>query len=384
MANDLTAVIPQILAQGLMALRKATVMPSLINANYGRDAASKGSTIDVPIPASIAARAVAPASVPVASPDITPTSVSIALNKWYEAPFHLTDKDMMDAFEGTIPMQVSSAVKSLAEQVNSDIMALYADIYGFTGTPGTTPFASTTAAATAARKLLNNQLAPLDPRYFVVDPDAEANALGLSAFSDASFSGDASAIRDGQINRKLGFMFAMDQQVPSHTNGTLTDGTAHRALVNGAPTLGDKTADFDATSLSGTVTAGSVFSVAGDDQTYVVTAAATASGNAITLAFEPGVQVVWADNAQMTLKGTASETYANNLAFHRDAFAIASRPLADSANGLGSIIQSAVDPVSGLSLRLEVSRQHKQTNWSFDILYGVKTIRRELAARVAG
>jgi len=352
-----------------MALRNMNVMPRLVNSNYGRDAASKGSSIDVPLPASVAARTVAPGVTPVASPDITPTKTTITLDKWYEAPFYLTDKDMMEAMDGTIPMQVSSAVSSLADQVNSDIFALYKDVYGYVGTAATTPFGSDTSDATAARKTLNNQKAPLNPRYFVIDPDAEANALDLRAFQDASFSGSAAAIQEGQINRKLGFAWAMDQQVPTHTNS----GGAGWLVNSASVAVGDSSVAIDTG--SGDPAAGDVFTVAGDTQTYVVS---SYSGG--TLSFAPNAKVAWADNAALTFKAT----HVSNLAFHRDAFAFASRPLNDSANGLGSIIQSAVDPVSGIALRLEVSRQHKQTNWSFDILYGVKTIRPELATRVAG
>ncbi|WP_418715357.1 P22 phage major capsid protein family protein [Bilophila wadsworthia] len=191
------------------------------------------------------------------------------------------------------------------------LLGLGRKFYGMVGTPGTTPF-STVVDATNARKVLNRQLAPVNDRRIVLDPDAEAAALGLSGFADVSKSGDARPIIDGTIGRKYGFDWAMDQQVPSFEASVMTEGAL---TVNGAN--------------------------------------------------EAGAQVV-------------------SLAFHRDAIAFATRPLMDSANGLGNLTQSAVDPVSGLSLRLEVSREHKRTRFSYDILYGADVVRRELGCRIAG
>lgn len=240
-----------------------------------------------------------------------------------------------------------------------------------------------TTDVTAMRKVLNKQLAPPGDRRVVIDPDAEANALDLRAFQDSSWRGDTAGIIEGQINRKFGFDWFMDQLVPTHTTGTLSNGSTHTAKVNDASyTVGESTVDIDETTLTGTVVEGDVFTVAGDNQTYTVTADATAAANALAgMAFTPPSKVAWANEAVVTFQ----DSHVVNLGFHRDAFAFASRPLEDVNNAnLGSLIQSATDPVSGLSLRLEVSRQHKRINWSFDILYGAKLVRPELATRLAG
>ena len=142
MANTLTNVIPQILAQGLLELRQQAIMPRLVNTDYSRDAAEKGDTVDIPLPVSITAGAVTAAATPPSTTDITPTKVSIPLDQWYEAPFHLSDKDIAEAMEGIVPMEVSSAITALAENVNAAVLALYKDIYSVSGTFGTTPFFS--------------------------------------------------------------------------------------------------------------------------------------------------------------------------------------------------------------------------------------------------
>ncbi len=376
--NTLTNVVPQILAQGLLALRGKCIMPRLVNNDYSAEAAQKGNTIDVPIPSAIAVQDVAPSNVYPDDAGVSPTTVAIALDKWKEAPFFLTDKEIQEAIDGTLPMQASEAIKALGRQVNSDLFASYSDgvigIYTAVGTAATTPFSSDTQAARDARKWLNTLQAPEDDRRMVLDVDAEANALGLSALADASAKGDPNALKEGTIGRVLGFDWHYDQQVPTHTTGL-----AGTVLVDQADVaIGDTLVHFDGITTIATV--GDVFTVAGDTQQYTVVVAGALSTNDGDMTVHPPVKVAWDDSAALTIVAS----HVVNLAFHRDAFAFATRPLEVPGDGMGSIIRSAVDPVSGLTLRLEVSRQHKRTRWSFDILYGCKLVRAELAARVMG
>ena len=212
--NDLSKVVDKLLAQGLLALRGTCVMPRLVNSDYSNLAAQQGASIDVPIPSAIKAQAVTPGATSQDTGDISPVSATIKLDRWMEAPFYLTDKDLMEANRGVIPMQASEAVKAIANDVNATLLGLGRKFYGMVGTPGTTPF-STVVDATNARKVLNRQLAPVNDRRIVLDPDAEAAALGLSGFADVSKSGDARPIIDGTIGRKYGFDWAMDQQGPT-------------------------------------------------------------------------------------------------------------------------------------------------------------------------
>jgi len=376
--NTLTSVVPTLLAQGMMALRENSVMPRLVNTNFENLAAEKMTTINVPVPSAIAIVQVAPSYVAPDDAAVVPTSVPITLDQWWEAPFFLSDKDIMESFNGIIPMQASEAIKTIANKIDSAILALGAQAYGVAGTAGVTPFASDLSEITEARKVLNNQLAPLDDRRFVINADAEANALGLRAFQDMSFSGSAQGIVEGKINRKLGFDWYMDQNIPSHTAGTVA--TSWIAKTSTAQAINLKTI---VTTTGGTAAmlAGDVITFSGQTQTYVLTAAASRSGGGdMSISIEPGLKVALAGDETITIKAT----HVVNLAFHRDAFAFASRPLADNIDGLGNIIKSAVDPVSGLALRLEVSRQHKRTRFSYDVLYGLACVRPALACRVLG
>jgi hypothetical protein len=380
-ANSLTNVIPQLLAQGLMALRQQSIMPRLVNRSYDSMAAQSGSTIDIPIPSAITANAVTPGTTSQAVTDLSPTKATITLNQWYEAAFNLTDEELKNVEENNLmPMQASEAIKSLANNVDTYIMNLASSatngISQNGGTAGTTPFASNLDAYLAARKELNNSAAPMDDRYCVINADAEAEALSLEAFQNAAWRGDTDGIIRGQIGQKLGATWVVDQNVQTHINA---NGTPTGFLVNNGSgySAGDTTMTIDTGSNNPAV--GDIFTVAGDTVSHIVTAAT--GGTSVT--FTPGLGAAVVNNAALTFTASAA-AFTRNLLFHRDAFAFASRPLEDGMMVGGDNVMSNVDPVSGLSLRVEVTREFKQTRVSYDILYGGALVRPELGALILG
>ncbi|WP_211440930.1 P22 phage major capsid protein family protein [Collimonas humicola] len=376
MPNNISSVSTPLLAQGLMALRGMNVMPRLVNSDYQGAAEEKNSVINVPIPSAIQAQAVVPGATPPATADIGPTSVPIALNQWFEAPFYLNDQDVMQSMNGVIPMQASEAIKAIANNVNAYIMGLGTSFYSMAGTPGTTPFASDTTAAAGARKLLNKQLAPTGDRRIVLDMDAEGNAIVLPMFSQAQMAGNTQTLVEGVIGRKVGFDWYADQQVPTFISTPLSAGAATAA----APTpVGATSVSIAKATNASPLVQGDIISFAGSNQTYVVTSPVTLAVGNTNVGIYPPLKTALTGTETMSLKGS----HVMNLAFHRDAIAFATRPLKEVTHP--AVISSAqVDPVSGLGLRLQITREYQRTRFAFDILYGGACVRPELGTRIAG
>jgi hypothetical protein len=290
---------------------------------------------------------------------------------------------------GTIPMAADAAIKSLAEYVNGDLLGLYKDVYGVYGTAGTTPFSQADfqdlTDLTGVRAVLNKQLAPKSDRRLVLDVDAEAKALTKRAMQDASWRGGATALSEGQIGRTMGFDIFSDEQVKTHTSTPLTAGAA---TVNGVHAIGAGSTDGN---LTGTVSIakatnasplvyGDILTFAGDTQTYVVLADVNLIVGNTTVSIAPALQTAKAGGEAVTLKAS----HVVNLAFNKYAIAFASRPFSGADPLALGKYMSVADPVSGLALRLEVSREHKRTRFAYDILYGRKLVRRQLIARLLG
>lgn len=388
MSNALEAIAPKILARGMMQLRQKAIMPRLINSDFSSEAAQKGDTIDIPITKPITVEDVTPSHTPPDVPDHSASTVSIKLNQWKRAAFYLTDKELtqIDADHSYVPLHMQEAVSALASAVNMSVMQLYKQIDQVIGAPHSRLFTQNDTYKNKsyygikpvldARKILNRKGAPKEGRHGVLSIDNESDLLALPQFMDAHRTGDTSIALSGEIGQKFGInWYASDdidyrkrnQDIASSSANYLKD---HKDLVINGIDMDIEEADIIE---EGDEIIGSVAKVS-ELPTPVLR-----SKNVI---LQNGLPASLNRNRNVTF----ISSHYNNLVFHSNAFALAMRPLTSSAayNSLGNRMMSVTDPESGLSMRLEISRQYKQTVWEFDILWGVALVRPEWAVRMVG
>lgn len=388
MSNQIDTLIPRITARSLLAFREQAILPRLVNASFSAEAARRGDVIDVPVSSRVEVSDVTPSHTPPAPPDSSVSSVPIALNNWKKASFYLTDQEMMqiEADESFLPLQMREAVLALARAVNQSILDLHCQIPSVIGTPNHTPFAPPpanaedqeahhgVAAAITARKMLNAAGAPKTGRFAIINYDAEANALGLPQFADATKAGSDSVPMEGELGRKFGIdWFSTDEvAVVGHKECDLA--------VRQHTKVGDKTLSL--TLGQGRVQKGMLLKLPESDQLYTVTGLHnTEDASAQKLSVSPAIDIV-----TTKVEVTPYSHVPVNMILQRDAIALAMRPLTSGGMETGSAGQmmSITDPQTGLSLRLEVSRQYKQTVWELDILWGVALLRPDWAVRLVG
>lgn len=393
-SNVYSDLLPRLFAAAIVVLRQNSVLPRLVANHSNEVAEAQGSTINIPVQPVGNTRAVAPDATPADPTALNLTTTPLVLNNWREAPFVLSDKEAGEILAGTIPRVMRAYVQALAEYIDGQGMALYTGIYN-AGAPdpivdGTTPvdpafLIDTTNNPTGFRAvgeagtLLDQWGAPVGSRVVVLSPRDNWDASFLGVFLKANERGDTEGIRSRNIGFKIGMDWWMDQAIPTHTAGTIAT-TAGQAVTSPSLSAGVQTATFGGTiTTSLTAVAGDIFKFANHNQTYVINTTVTSTTNSLVvgaLGFSPALKVAVGS-------GVAVEflpSHKVNMMFHPDAIGFASRPL--SGIGGGNYMQ-ALDPVSGLNLRVEILRQNKRDYVSVDALFGWKLVEPRLIARVA-
>lgn len=376
MANTLTAIAPTLYSAAKEVAAEPFGIVSAINANFDDKGVAKGDTVKVPVAPTRSASDFTPSNTASTGTDATATSVDVQITKSRKVSWNLTGEQIRSLENASVNQDwvrqlVAQGMRTLRNECEADAWA--AARVGASrayGTAGTTPFASDLSALTNARKILQDNGAPLADLQFVGDTAAGLNLRNLGVIQNAYQAGSDAERRSGVLGRQFGFAINESAAVSVVTKGT---GTSYQTNLVAGYSIGDTSIALDTG--SGTALAGDVVTFTGDTNKYVINTALSGGSMAIGA---PGLRKALADNVAMTI----GNDFTANLAFERTAVVGIMRPPLIPTNP--TIRQMAVSDDKGMTyLMLEID-QYGQRSWELHLAWGFKVVNGEFIAIVLG
>lgn len=402
MANSLLT-IDMITRKSLAILENNLVLSRNINRQYDDSFAVEGAKIGSSLRIRLPDRVLVTDGAALQTQDDNEQYTTLTVSTQKHVGINFTSAELSMQLDDFADRVLKPRISQLASSIDADVANVFASVGTSVGTPGTTP--ATALVMLQAQQKMNEAAAPMSPRYLTVNPAANASLVnGLSGFFNPSDS-ISRQFKSGMMGENvLGYEEVnMSQSIKSFQVGsrTATGGTISGTVTTeGATTIG-----ITGAGASGTIKAGEVFTVSArqavNPQTrestgslfqFVALADVTLDGSgAGTITVAPmysaahplaTITTLPVNGSSVTFLGAASTTYPQNIAYHKDAFTLATADL---------ILPQGVDMASranhnGISMR--IVRQYDINNdrmpCRVDVLYGYAAIRPQLACRVWG
>ena len=359
---------PEIIArEALMVLENNLVMANLVHRDYSDEFVEVGDTITIRKPAKFVANNFTDKII---TQDATEGSVPVKIDRHRDVSFAVTSKELTLDIKNFSEQLITPAMQAIAQAVDQDLLNEVANIsQSVTATANPTDLKDIANLA----KTLDVAAVPLANRRLVFNPTHKYNYALTDNLSKVSYAGNGDTLRNAEIGRVYTLDTYMDQNAPD--TKAAAPGTATAFKITG--TQGDKKVAVTAlNSAAATLKIGDGFIV--DGYLYRVTKDAAGTSSAIA--------ELEIDMPLVKTYTEATDVYVvrapHSLAFHRNAIALVTRPL---ALPLGAS-KSAIVSHNGLGVRVvyDYDSQTKKDTISLDIIYGIKTLDTNMAVKLVG
>lgn len=368
MALTLTGLIPTLMAATQKVSREQIGIIPAVSRNSKAVRAAVGQSVTSAVsPARTARNITAASSVP-ALGNVTYDTNTFSISKSRGIPVEWSGEEQMSVDAEGRPVNLilvndfAQSMRTLANEIETDLGALYTKASRATGTSGTTPFASTLADAANAEKILDDNGAPSPMRFGILNSTAVVNLRGRATLNDPN-QVVQDFVQQGNMINLAGISFKKSGSLASHTKGT---GSGYLVDLGAGYAVGSTTIHVDTG--TGTILAGDAITFAGDTNQYIVKTGFAGDGDGDIVLQEPGLRAALADNAALTI----TNSYSANLAFSQDAIELGVRLPAAPANGDGAVdVTTISDPVSGLIFEVREYRVYRAVVYEVGIAWGV-------------
>ena len=392
MANTLLSS-TQVTRKALMILHQKLNFVGSINRGYddsfAKDGAKIGDTLKIRLPNQYPVRTGTQIS---ATPDTTENTVSLQVGTQKGVDVNFSSNELTLSLDDFSDRVLEPAMSALAANIESDAMSMYKDVYQQVSNA---TFKIDFNKVLQGRKKLVDSLAPLNDRTCNLNTQDNLDLVDAlkGLFQDSPSI--SKQYREGYMGRTAGFDFMENTLWPSQARGD-----AASYVCNTSTGITSGTATITVSGGSGTFKKGDVFTIAGVNavhpeskvdtgqlQQFVATADSTTSiavsPTPISAAGAMQNIVINSPGASkaVTVAGNVSTSYGISMAYQKGAFAFATADLV-LPRGVDFAAREVLD---GISMR--IVRQYDIVNDKFpcriDVLYGYKTIRPQLACRLA-
>lgn len=377
-ALTLTSLLPTIYeAMDVVSREMVGFIPAVARDSQAERAALN-QTIMSPVVGAMTAEDINVGAYPADTPAQTIGNVSMTISKARSVPFGVTGEENRGlntaGTMGTINRdRMAQALRTLTNEVETDLAALHIYASRAYGTYNTTPFgtAADLSDFAQARKILDDNGSPQSDMHMVLGSTAVGNIRGKqSGLFKINEAGTDQLLRFGVLGDVMGFALhnsaATKAAVTAGTNnGSAATNTAGYAIGATTITLGSAG--------TGTIIAGDIITFAGDTNKYLVVTgdADVSNGGSIVIA-EPGLRVAIAASA--TVITTIAAT-TRNMFFHRSAIQLATRaPAMPDGGDSADDVMIVTDPVSGVAFEFCVYKQKRQVRYEVNLAWGVKMV----------
>lgn len=379
MPNTLTSLIqPFHAALNVVSRELAGAIPSVTRDARADRAAVNQAVISMMAPAS-AATDITPGVTPPNDGDQTIDNEQVVITKSRRVPFRWNGEEELGlrnsgADVGSLQGdQLQEAIRTLVNEMETDlVLAARLGSRAF-GTVGTTPFTTDLDEAAQVRKILDDNGAP-GARSLIINTNAGVRLRKLAQLTKANEAGTDMTLRDGELLDVFGLSLKESAGVASVTAGT---GAAYTSTAAGFAVGATSIAIITG---AGTVLAGDNVTFAGDTNKYTVRTGVAAAGTIVLAA--PGLrQAIPAAATAMTIVGTG----VRNVAFARSAIVLATRLPALPKDGDSAVDRMTVtDPRSGISFEIAMYAQYRQMQYEVSAAWGAQVVKRNHVATLLG
>jgi coat protein Gp5 len=393
MANSLLTS-TQVTRKALMILHQKLNFVGSINRGYdesfAKDGAKIGDTLKIRLPNQYPVRSGAGMGTSPAT-DTTESTVSLQVGTQKGVDVNFSSNELTLSLDDFSDRVLEPAMSALAASIEADAMNMYKDVYQQVSN---VTFKIDFNKVLQGRKKLVDSLAPLNDRTCNLNTQDNLDLVDAlkGLFQDSSSI--AKQYREGYMGRTAGFDFMENTLWPSQARGD-----AATYVCNTSTGITSGTAIITVSGGTGTIKKGDIFTIAGVNavhpeskvdtgqlQQFVATADSTTSVVCSPTPITSGAQqniVVNTPGASkaVTVAGNVSTNYGISMAYQKGAFAFATADLV-LPRGVDFAAREVLDGVS-----MRIVRQYDIVNDKFpcriDVLYGYKTVRPQLACRLA-